>query len=176
MTSEQECWPYPNDTMEAKLERLEKLYRSGHLGAATEAIDHCWLWHQQGVPVPPPIWLLDAVAELGRNQILSTKRIGRTGNYLAEQRQGQIHYVRWAVVLHLRKNCPDRKLTWEKAYSAASRELRGTPAQGSARQMKKSYLRTLADPWICPPPDRRQERARQVYEARDSYLKPLGPS
>jgi hypothetical protein len=88
---------------------------------------------------PPPKWIVDAVAELCDERINADRRPGRLGSYRARSRQHAIHLIRWATVRHLRDNCRKRVRTWNDAYTEASRELRGTIAQGSAEAMAASY-------------------------------------
>jgi hypothetical protein len=147
----------------------KRAYQAGRPGSIEAALIQCHSKH-----IPPPEWICDAVGKLERDKIFSERWNGRTGNYMAEQRQRRIHFVRWAAVFHLRENCSNGKLSWEKAYIAASRELQGTIAQGSARGMKLSYQLALHDPWICEL-DRTtmQDEARRVYEYKDSLLKKL---
>jgi hypothetical protein len=172
MTPEQELNSFVDESLTERLERLNKLYRSGWLKAVPEALDTCCLLH-----VPPPEWLCIAVAELVRKTILSERRGGRTGNYLAEVRQRRIHRMRWAVVLHLKENCPDRKLAWGRAYSAASHELRGTVAQGTAESMKVSYRLMMRDLKISgkfPSRTAMRHEASELYRHRERLLKTLG--
>jgi hypothetical protein len=152
----------------------ERLFRTGDLPEdklipLRDAIVLC-AWYR----VPPPKWIADAVTELCYETISADHRRGRLGSYRARFRQHRIHLIRWATVKHLRENCRDRARTWADAYAEASRELRGTIAQGSEESMAASYkifgkyaftklikkrgARALAD------------TARSYFEARDAML------
>jgi hypothetical protein len=117
----------------------ERLNREGvlpedRLIALRDAIVLC-AWYR----VPPPKWVADSVTELCYEQIKADRRPGRLGTYRARFRQHRIHLIRWAAVKHLRDNCPERARTWGDAYAEASRELRGTIAQGSEEAVAASY-------------------------------------
>lgn len=148
------------------LAELRDAYFKGDLAALVIAVDICVM--RFGLPD----WIMSAVADVAKKQIQGTKRRGRVGNYSAQRKQHAIHHVRWATVLHLRENCPERKLTWDGAYAEASQELRGTAAQGSADRMKASYRKFLRDGDISRLPTRQAMRntARWVHEIKDSLL------
>jgi hypothetical protein len=117
----------------------ERLFHKGELPedrllALRNAIELC-AWYR----VAPPKWIADAVTELCHKEILADRRPGRLGSYRARLRQHRIHLIRWAAVRHLRDNCRERVRTWNAAYAEASRELRGTIAQGSDEAMAASY-------------------------------------
>jgi hypothetical protein len=122
-----------------RLALFERLFRQGDLPedrliALRDAIETC-AWFR----VAPPKWIADAVTELCYKQIEADRRPGRLGSYRARFRQHRIHLIRWAAVRHLRDNCRERAITWNDAYTEASRELRGTIAQGSSEAMAASY-------------------------------------
>lgn len=153
----------------------ERLFRKGDLPedrliALRDAMVVC-AWYR----VPPPKWIADAVTELCYKQILADRRSGRLGSYRARFRQYRIHLIRWAAVRHLPDNCRERARTWNDAYTEASRELRGTIAQGSEEAMAASYklhsrnslLKTMKrdddGTFIA-------RTAREYFEARDIML------
>ena len=57
-------------------------------------------------------------------------------------------WARWPAVRAARR----RRLTWDKAYRAASDELVSTPYAGKPREMKRAYLKqqTIARKWPLP--------------------------
>lgn len=153
----------------------ERLFREGKLPedrliGLRDAIEVC-AWYR----VPPPKWVADAVTELCYKQILADRRPGRLGSYHARFRQYRIHLIRWATVRHLRDNCPERVRTWNDAYSEASRELRGTIAQGSDEAMAASYKVHNRNPCLrlikkSGGAAALARSAREYFEARDVML------
>ena len=153
----------------------ERVFRKGDLPedqliALRDAIVLC-AWCR----IPPPKWIADAVTELCYKQILADRRPGRLGSYRARFRQHRIHLVRWAAVRHLRDNCRERAQTWDNAYTEASRELRGTIAQGSDEAMAASYKIHARNPYLklikkVGGTTAIAETARQYFEARDVML------
>jgi hypothetical protein len=153
----------------------ERLFREGDLPedrliALRNATELC-AWYR----VPPPKWIADAVTELCHEQISADRRPGRLGSYRARLRQHRIHLVRWAAVRHLRDNCRERARTWNDAYAEASRELRGTIAQGSAEAMAASYKMHNRNSFLKTKKNRSDgafvaQTARQYFEARDVML------
>ncbi len=152
----------------------ERLFRKGDLPedrliALRDAIVVC-AWYR----VPPPKWIADAVTELCYRQILADRRPGRLGSYRARFRQHRIHLVRWAAVRHLRDNCRERARTWDHAYAEASRELRGTVAQGSEEAIAASYKvfgrNSLMKSIRKDGENALAETARTYFEARDALL------
>jgi hypothetical protein len=138
--------------------------------ALRDAIELC-AWYR----VPPPKWVADAVTELCYKQILADRRRGRLGTYRARFRQYHIHLIRWATVRHLRHNCRERARTWNDAYAEASRELRGTIAQGSEISMAASYKRHARNGFLkliknSGGDEALSETARNYFEARDAML------
>jgi hypothetical protein len=125
--------------------------------------------------LPPPKWIADAVTELCHEQIRVDRRPGRLGSYRARLRQHRIHLIRWATVRHLRDNCRQRARTWTDAYREASRELRGTIAQGSAEAMAASYKMHNRNSFLRSGKEGRDstfiaKAAREYFEARDIML------
>ena len=59
--------------------------------------------------------------------------------------QREIHQIRWATVHHLRIT---RRLTWEAAYEAATKELNHTRAEGSEETLRASYKWMNQHPFI----------------------------
>lgn len=152
----------------------ERSFRTGvlpeeRLIALRDAISLC-SWCR----VPPPKWLEEAVTELCHKQILADRRPGRLGSYRARFRQHRIHLVRWAAVRHLRDNCRDRARTWDHAYAEASRELRGTIAQGSEEAIAASYKafgrNSLMRSLRKDGENTLAETVRTYFEARDVLL------
>jgi hypothetical protein len=138
--------------------------------ALRDAIVLC-AWYR----VPPPKWIADAVTELCYKQISADRRPGRLGTYRARFRQYRIHLIRWAAVRHLRDNCPERAQTWNDAYTEASRELRGTIAQGSDEAMAASYKLHSRNPLLKIVKENGgkvalSKTAREYFEARDAML------
>src|SRR5262249_32962970 len=86
--------------------------------------------------------------ELCYKAISADRRRGRLGSYRARFRQHRIHLIRWATVKHLRENCRHQVRTWLDAYAEASRELRGTIAQGTEESMAASYKTFSKNPFI----------------------------
>jgi hypothetical protein len=124
------------------------------------------------LPVTVPGWLYRAVLDLVSEQ-MDKKGRGRTGNHLAQLKQHRIHLVRWGTVKHLRENCRERARTWPDAYAEASRELRGTDAQGSPGAMEASYKHHCRNPYNRAITDK-GKHAREIYERRDALLAPVG--
>lgn len=153
----------------------ERSFRNGELPedrliALRDAIVVC-AWYR----VPPPKWIADAVTELCYKQILADRGPGRLGSYHARFRQYRIHLIRWATVRHLRDNCPKRARTWNEAYREASRELRGTIAQGSEEAMAASYKIQSRNAWLKLMKKNGgattlARSAREYFEARDVML------
>jgi hypothetical protein len=153
----------------------ERRFRSGDLPedrliALRDAIEVC-AWYR----VPPPKWIADAVTELCYTQILADRRPGRLGSYRARFKQYRIHLIRWATVRHLRDNCRERARTWDDAYLEASRELRGTIAQGSEEAIAASYKIQSRNPFLrllrrSGGAEALARSAREYFEARDVML------
>jgi len=152
----------------------ERSFRKGDLPedrliALRDAIVLC-AWYR----VPPPKWVADAVTELCYRQIEADRRPGRLGSYRARFRQHRIHLIRWATVKHLRENCRERARTWSDAYTEASRELRGTIAQGSEEAMSASYKIFARNPFLKltrkAGAGALADTARSYFEARDALL------
>lgn len=126
----------------------ERQFKTGELPEITlialrDAIALC-AWYR----VAPPKWIADGVEDLCYKQIESDRRPGRLGSYRARLKQHRIHLVRWAAVKHLRENCRERARTWSDAYAEASRELRGSIAQGSSEAIAVSYKNHARSPFI----------------------------
>lgn len=168
----------PPGLAERAPEHLTLHERSFHKGdlpedrliALRDAIEVC-AWYR----VPPPKWIADAVTELCHEQILADRRPGRLGSYRARFRQYRIHLIRWAAVRHLRDNCRERVRTWNDAYMEASRELRGTIAQGSQETMAASYKLHSRNPYLklikkSGGVAALGRSAREYFEARDVML------
>ena len=168
----------PQGLAEKAPEHLELHRRTFDRGALPEeklialrdAITLC-AWYR----VPPPKWIADAVTELCYKQISGDRRPGRFRTYRARFRQHRIHLIRWATVRHLRDNCRARARTWNDAYAEASRELRGTIAQGSDDAMAASYKRHSRNPFLKLISENGGKRAlaktaREQFEAREAML------
>jgi len=153
----------------------ERLFNKGELPeerliALRDAIIVC-AWYR----VAPPKWIADAVTELCYKQIDADRRPGRLGSYRARLRQHRIHLIRWAAVRHLRDNCPERAQTWNQAYAEASRELRGTIAQGGDEAMAASYKIESRSPYLKLIKEKGgatavAKSAREYFEARHVML------
>lgn len=153
----------------------ERLFRKSDLPedrliALRDAIEVC-AWCR----VPPPKWIADAVTQLCYQQILADRRPGRLGSYRARFRQYRIHLIRWAAVRHLRDNCRERARTWSYAYAEASRQLRGTIAQGSAEAIAASYKIHSRNSFLKLTKEyggaqALAQSAREYFEARDVML------
>lgn len=170
--------PLPDGLIEKAPEHLalyEKLFRESDLPedrfiALRDAIVLC-AWYR----VPPPKWIADEVTELCYRQIHADRRPGRLGTHRARFRQYRIHLIRWAAVRHLKFNNPERARTWNEAYAEASRELRGTIAQGSEESMAASYKRHSQNGYLkiikeCGGAVAVSESARNYFESRDAML------
>jgi hypothetical protein len=152
----------------------ERSFRNGDLPeerliALRDAIVLC-AWCR----VAPPKWIADAVTDLCYKQIEADRRPGRLGSYRARFRQYRIHLIRWAAVRHLRDNCRERAQTWDDAYAEASRELRGTIAQGSSEAMAASYKMHSRSPLLKVIKNSGAgalaETARSYFEGRNALL------
>ena len=80
--------------------------------------------------ITPPSWVYDRLQSLIRNRWEEDRRTR------AKEGQRIVDQIRWGAVRHLRST---RRLSWEKAYAAASDDLRGTASAGSDASMKASY-------------------------------------
>lgn len=120
------------DLVDRKLDDLEKAWRDGNLAALSAAM-RCCRKHER----TPPDWLVEGVEEV------CTGGLGRLAARKEADRQNQIHYMRWEAINELRARKDDLadiiKPTWEEAYIAAARGLRGTIAAGAPDTMKASY-------------------------------------
>jgi hypothetical protein len=125
------------DLVDRKLEDLERAWRDGNFAALSAAMK-CCRKHER----TPPDWLVEGVEEVCtvRGQ---AGGLGRLGAREEADRQNRIHYMRWDAIkeLHARKHelANIIKPTWEEAYIAAARGLRGTIAAGAPDTMKASY-------------------------------------
>jgi hypothetical protein len=160
-------FPYLED--QEQLDNFELAYKRGELEIVSLALDLC-----VRRAVHPPKWICDGVADLAERHARDRKRRGRNGNWVAQERQRRIHQVRWATVKHLKENCRERALTWDKAYEEASRVLRGTIARGSAETMSASYKRQCRDPMVMEiksvSPSMLAESARSYFALRENWL------
>ncbi len=89
--------------------------------------------------LPLPAWLADVV-----NQAMLTafEHGGRTtnrrqGGYTRQARRLEVHRHRWATVRMYKQ----QEMTDEEAFERASKDLRGSAAQGEPRQVEQSYRR-----------------------------------
>jgi len=119
----------------------------------------------------PPDWLYDAIFTV------LDKEVSRHGRELAKGRQYEIDLIRWATVKHYRE---DMRLSWERAYAAASRKLRGSPAGRSEETIRASYKRHQHDGFVELLRQREdadaavRTYARDTYEDLENRLKSLG--
>ncbi len=90
---------------------------------------------------PLPYWLYASLREL----------------LLARMPQGTVHEKRWNLVLALRD---ESRFTWQDTFQRAQELLTGTPEQGSADAIRKSY--ELIESKL--PPEQRRPR---TYRRRD---------
>lgn len=122
--------------------RLRAEYEGGALRALAEAV---WLFSENGQPLPT--WAAEAVlAHLGTiyNKGLGGRR-GRGGGHRAVAQD--VHRARWEKMdglLRLQK-VRDRKVSVAAAARDAAERLKGTAAQGSARQVQASWRKVEAE-------------------------------
>ena len=116
-----------------KLAAYEKAWRDGLQLAVVAALETCRLYRQ-----PPPEWVSGAVAKVVQGRMTKLERRRR--------RQNLIHYERYDAVVEWRerrhelsKLGDDQRTSWERAYTAVSELLKGTPAAGSEDTIKASY-------------------------------------
>ena len=118
-------------------------YERGYYPAAIEAFRLCAMNN-----LPLPAWLADVV----HGALVFTLKEGgkgpnrRKGGFLAQALRLEIHQRRWNTArmwLRHRELLPfgddSFPATREGAFECASRVLKGTPAQGSAQQVERSY-------------------------------------
>jgi hypothetical protein len=109
----------------AELTKCEAEIRAGNLEMLETTVELC-----NRCAVPLPGWVLQYVLEA----LSMLRRVNSRTRQKYHQRE--VHQLRWAAVHHLHVS---QRLTWDDAYAAASRDLRGTCARGSEETMRMSY-------------------------------------
>jgi hypothetical protein len=144
----------------AELSKCETEIRAGNLEMLQTTLELC---NCCGVPLPG--WLLPYLLEA----LCMLRRINSRTRQKYHQRE--LHQLRWAAVYHLRFS---QSLTWEDAYTAASRDLRRTQARGSEETMRNSYKWMSRHPYVVALrrgdslPGQLREFARNQYENRQA--------
>ncbi len=130
------------DQIDIEIERLRAEWTAGHYPSLIEAFRWCVL-NERCLPE----WIADAVhgalwftaLEGGRNGR------GKTGGFQAASRRSEVDDTRWGAAeraLQMRDLLPnlgDFAANRDGAFEYASRQLAGTPAQGSADAIKRSH-------------------------------------
>lgn len=117
--------------------------RAFKAGAETFLLDALQLCGHRKLPLPR--WMVEGIEQ----RLMAAWRVPRPGkrrapSVLARHRQDRIHFARWTRAWELRKHRDELRdmiggTSWEKIFAAVSRELKGTPAQGSWLAMRKSF-------------------------------------
>jgi hypothetical protein len=125
-----------------RMQTYEQAVRAGNLPALVDAVEDC-----VQLNMPPPPWMIDAVATVVVRQMLVRTGDGRFNSRQARWEENQKHLARWDMVRELLERGRElyertgdvRGLTKENAYAAVAEELQGTFAAGREDAVKYSY-------------------------------------
>lgn len=114
---------------QAYLDMCEAAWEAGEPFAVCEALTWSRL-HRQ----PAPAWVDEAVFRLARH-----RRSRADDQQLSDAQRQLLRYI----TVRNSKTAPDA--TWDDAYEAASKKLKGTFARGSAETMKAAYSKVAGE-------------------------------
>jgi hypothetical protein len=128
-----------------ELSEFEKRWADREFPALAEAIEYC---HTTSAAVPA--WLAEAIIQELHAAFhgLGTRERGMTRSHKAKLERAQIQWKRaeWARIFLLERGpshsgslIDRRPMTREQAFEAASVQLRGSNAQGEAKEIEKAY-------------------------------------